>query len=275
MNEPRIYKQPVFNWIAIVFLTIVLFGGVFGMSISRDFTLLLIFAIIFILLIGFSIFSLTAKTIISEDEISSQNLLGTKTLRWSEISRVSGSGYGIKLHNYDGDVTVAPSPQLPGYEEVIEIIGAKRPDLFNPQEYSEMTRGWMGILAQSFAGLVAIGFGIFIYLDTKEFVFPLIFAFVIGLVIIGMAVFAPQSVTIDGNSIIVNYLFNQKTLRANEIDSISLGYTQTRNGKNYYVQITQKSGGNIRISNVKPNLPVAYHVLKNWHKKNATNILMK
>jgi hypothetical protein len=73
-------------------------------------------------------------------------LLGSKTLRWTEIARVSGRGYGIKLHNFDEDVTVAPMYRLPGYEEVIEWIGRKRPDLFGAQEFSEMKRGYLQLL---------------------------------------------------------------------------------------------------------------------------------
>jgi hypothetical protein len=269
MKELRVYKHPAWNWIFIVFLAVILIGGMFSMLPGGNFTLTFIFIIIFALLIGFSVFSLTAKTIISEYEISSQNLFGIKTLRWSEITRVSGSGYGIKLHNYDGDVTVAPSVQLPGYEEVIEIIGAKRPDLFNPLDYSELPRNWGGLIPLVITGFVIMGFGVFIYIDSNEFVFPLIFAFVIGLVFLGTAFLAPQSVAIDGNSIIVNYLFNQKELRAAEVSSITLGYTQNKNGKNYYVQIAKKGGGNIRVSNIKPSLPIAYLILKNWHRKNS------
>jgi hypothetical protein len=270
MNGPREYKNPTFQTVmAIIGFGILLFIFITFIGKEQVGEIMLPFAGILLFFALFALFSQALKTVISEDEISSSTLFGTKTLRWSEITRISGSGFSIKLHNFDGDVTVAPSPQLPGYEEVIEWIGVKRPDLFNPQEYSELSRNWGGIIPLVIVGFLVIGFGTFVYIDSNEFVFPLIFAFIIGLVILGMAFFAPQSVSIQRNSIVVGYLYGQKTFTADEIASITLGYSQTRNGKNYYVQLAQKRGKNIRLSNLKPNLPVAYLVLKNWHKKNS------
>ena len=269
MNEPRVYKNPPWNFILTAVIFAFIFIGFVISGASGDLTsgipILGFFAVLFLI----SAFSMTSKTIISEDEISSQTLLGTKTLRWSEISRVSGRGYGIKLHNFDGDVTVAPSSQLPDYEEVIEWIGAKRPDLFTPQEYGEMSRSWLGMLPLPIFGLLAIGFGIFIFADSNDFLFPVFIAFGVGVVFIGMALAAPQSVSIQGNSITVGYLFNQKTLRADEIASVNLSYTKSRNGKNYFVALNPKSGRAIRLSGLTPSLPVAYLVLKNWHKNSA------
>ncbi|MBK9206779.1 MAG: hypothetical protein IPL71_00110 [Anaerolineales bacterium] len=111
------------------------------------------FALLFVFLFIFLVVRATAQTIISEDEISTKTLLGTKSLRWSEVSRVSGRGYAIKLHNFDGDVTVAPATQLPGYDEVVNWIGMKRPDLFSPLEYAEMKKNWAGTIIFSMVGL--------------------------------------------------------------------------------------------------------------------------
>ncbi|HNE69317.1 MAG TPA: hypothetical protein PLE39_13115, partial [Anaerolineales bacterium] len=128
MNEPRVYKHSPIQFI----ILIVVMGFVFvAMFFNLDWnTPSILFPISLIILIAVAgLAAATQKTILSDDEISSQSLFGMKTLRWSEITRVSGRGYVIKLHNFDGDVTVAPSPNLPRYEEVIEIIGNKRPDL--------------------------------------------------------------------------------------------------------------------------------------------------
>jgi hypothetical protein len=268
MNGPREYKNPVVQIVMVIIgfgILLFIFITFIGQEQARD--IMLPFAGILLFFALFALVSQAVKTVISENEISSSTLFGTKTLRWSEITRVSGGGFAIKLHNFDGDVTVAPSPQLPGYEEVIEWIGVKRPDLFSPQEYSELPRNWGGLIPLVVVGFAIIGFGVYVYLDANEFIFPLIFAFIIGLTVLGMAFLAPQSVSIQGSSIVIGYLFTQKTLSADEIAAIALGYTQMRNGKNYHVQITKKYGGKLRISNIKPNLPVAYLVLKNWHKQ--------
>ncbi|MBV5350438.1 hypothetical protein JZU71_04760, partial [bacterium] len=124
--------------------------------------------------------------------------MGGKSLRWSEISRVSGRGYGIKLHNFDGDVAVAPSPQLHGYEEVVEWIGIKRPDLFNPLEYSEMKRG-VSTLALIIAlvvflvvGLLVAGTLYFYNTESSMNIFsPLFMIVIIAIVFFGITLSQP------------------------------------------------------------------------------------
>jgi hypothetical protein len=191
-------------------------------------------------------------------------------LRWNEISRVSGRGYAIKLHNFDGDVTVAPSPQLHGYTEVVDQIGVKRPDLFNPLEYGEMKRNLAGAIFFALVGLLLfIGFGLFILIQASDVVLPFLVFVVFGAIAVITVFLAPQSISIQGQSIVVGYLFNQKNFSADEIAAVDLRYTQTRNGKNYFVAITLANGKTLRISGLSPSLPVVYLVLRIWHRKNA------
>ena len=230
---------------------------------------------ILLLVVIISITSLTQKTIISEDEISSQSLLGTKTLRWSEINRVSGRGYSIKLHNLDGDITVVPSPNLPGYEEVVESIGNKRPDLFNPREYDELKSGSFPLLAGLiftvlFVGMFA-GFGLLLYNSPDAapvMIAPLIIFLVIIAVFVGMMFFRPRSLVLDGRSMSIKYFLSEKTLLADEIQSVQFTFQRSRNGKIYFVLLHLANRKSVRISGLNPSLPVVYLVLKNWHKQN-------
>lgn len=73
----------------------------------------------------------------------------------------------------------------------------------------------------------------------------------------------------DGNILFIKCLFSEKSLRANEIASVGLNHTQTRNGKNYFVRIDLTNKKYIRLSGVGPNLPVVFLVLRNWHRKHA------
>ena len=274
MNEPRVYKNSPFVFGLLLVMFAVLFIGIFFASGDADFSNLVVmipFALVFGFLFIFVVFTATAQTIISNDEISTKNLLGTKSLTWSEINRVSGRGYRIKLHNSDGDVTISPSPQLSGYPEVVEWIGLKRPDLFNPQEYSEMAKSWLNTILMPVMGLLIIGIGFFAYTQASDILFPFLIFGIIGLIFIGTPLVSAQAVAIQGSSIVIGYLFNQKTLPADEIASIDLRFTQTRNGKNYFIAIHLVNRKTIRVSGLSPNLPVVYLVLKNWHKKNASN----
>jgi hypothetical protein len=274
MNEPKIYKHKPFQLIVVIILFVFLLISMFlNMGANDSY-----FQVFFIAFIGIifliSVYSMTIKTIISDSEISTQTIFGTKSLSWGEINRVSGKGSAIKLHNLDGDVTIAPSPQLPGYDEIINQIGAKRPDLFDPQAYREMKKGWfilfpLILLAVFFvAGLLVYGVLIFNNSETPIGVLtPLIFIVVIALVFFGVVLSSPQSVTLDGKSMLVKYFFSEKTLLASEILSIELRFTQTRNGKNYFVLLTLTNKKSLRISGLNIGLPTMYLVLKNWHKK--------
>jgi hypothetical protein len=270
INEPRTYRHSPIQLILVVVLLGV-FSIIFLTTASQiGYIFLIPFALFLGIIFLTTLYSLTQKTILSDDGISVQTIFGEKSLRWSEISRVSGRGYAIKLHNFDGDVTVAPSPQLPGYEEVVEWIGIKRPDLFNPLEYGEMSKGWASTISLPVIGLFIIGVGLFIFTQANDTFVPFAIFFIIGAIIIGSTFALPQSLTMDGKSLLLKYLLNQKTLLADEIQSIELKHQSTRNGKNYFMVISLVNRKNIRIAGLNPNLPVNYLVLKNWHKKNST-----
>jgi hypothetical protein len=276
MNQPRVYKNSPATLIVIVVLFLVLIGGiVFG--VGFDSAVFVFPVALFALIVFGSVFiALSSKVTISEEEITAQNILGAKTLRWTEISRVSGKGYSIKLHNYDEDVTVVPNPGLRGYEEIIEFIGRKRPDLFSPQNYGEMKRGLGPFVLMMFVTLLFVGVALalfFTIIDSPEISFaslmPLLI-FVIVVLFFGAMMFSiPRSLTLEGHLLILKYLLSEKTLRADEISFIQLAYTQTRNGKQYYISLQLPNRKSIRLSGLSISLPVAYLVLKNWHKNHT------
>ncbi|MFN8384737.1 MAG: hypothetical protein U0V02_22575 [Anaerolineales bacterium] len=271
LNEPRTYRHPTFQLVILIIVFGIMAVVLFPSFNSTDFTSAIPLAAFFVLILLFSIYSLTVKTTISDNEISTQSLLGTRTLSWADINRVSGKGYAIKLHNRDGDVTVAPSPQLTGYEEVIDFIGTKRPDLFAPQDYSEMSRSWYGYILLSVIALFVIGTGIFLLTQTGStgviiFIFFLVLALFIAYITFSM----PRSLNLEGDKLFIKYFTTEKSIRAHEIVSIQLNYRQTRNGKSYFVGIDLSNKRYTRITGIGPNLPVVFLVLRNWHKKYTT-----
>ncbi len=269
LNEPRTYRHSPFQFV----MLLLIFGALaVGMVVSfdgADSVSTLPFAVFFVLVFLFSLYSVTVKTTISDDEISTQSLLGAKSLKWSEINRVSGRGYSIKLHNLDGDITVAPSSQLAGYNEVVEFIGNKRPDLFTPQEFNEMSANWNGYILLAVMILFVAGTGFFLITQTDAGSVVFIFFLIITLFIAYVILARPQSLRLEGDTLFIKYFFNERSLRAGEVASISLEYTQTRNGKNYFVRINLTSKKYMRVSGVGPNLPVVFLVLRNWHGKYA------
>jgi len=271
INEPRIYRHSPIRLGLVILLFGVLGVGLLTTIGSTDYLFLIPLAVFFGIIFITMLYSMTTKTMISDDEISTQTVLGTKSLAWSEINRVSGRGNGIKLHNLDGDTTVAPNQQLPDYEEIVEWIGIKRPDLFNAQEHSEMTKNWVNGILLPILGLLVIGFGAFfmLQLNTNDDFLPFLIFFIIGIVILVTSFSSPQSLTIDGNSLLFKYLFNQKTLLVDEIQSIELKHQSTRYGKVYFIMLNLTSKKSVRVSGLSPSLPIVYLTLKNWHRKNT------
>ncbi len=274
MNEPRIYKNSPAVLVVIVVLFLVLIGGIVFSTGLEDATFILPVGIFGLFIFGLIFVANSAKVTLTDDDITAQNIFGSRTLRWTEINRVSGRGYEIKLHNYDGDVTVHPSSGLPGYEQIIDFIGAKRPDLFSPQEFGEMRRGFFPFVMMAVVILLILGSMLMVFFSVLNSssevntasLMPLAFFMFIVVMIGGMALSIPRMVSLEGNTLNLKYLFSEKSLRADEIKFIQLGYTQSRNGKHYYVALHQTSGKQIRLSGLGISMPIAYLVLKNWHQ---------
>ena len=274
MNEPRVYKNSPAVLVVIVILFLVLIGGIVFSTGLEDATFILPVGIFGLFIFGLIFVANSAKVTLTDDDITAQNIFGSRTLRWTEINRVSGKGYEIKLHNYDGDVTVHPSSGLPGYEQIIDFIGAKRPDLFSPQEFGEMRRGFFPFVMMAVVILLILGSMLMVFFSVLNSssevntasLMPLAFFMFIVVMIGGMALSIPRMVSLEGNTLNLKYLFSEKSIRADEIKFIQLGYTQSRNGKHYYVALHQTSGKQIRLSGLGISMPIAYLVLKNWHQ---------
>ena len=111
--------------------------------------------------------------------------------------------------------------------------------------------------------------GFIVLTQANDTFVPFIIFFMIGVVIIGSTFAMPQSLTLEGKSLLIKYPLNQKILLADEIQSVELKNQSTRNGKSYFILINSVNKNSIRIAGLNPNLPVNYLVLKNWHKKNS------
>ncbi|HCK65964.1 MAG TPA: hypothetical protein DHW49_06840 [Anaerolineae bacterium] len=272
MNEPRVYKQPLFG----IFLSgvMLMFSCGILFFVSEALTdlwfmipILGLFGIAFLI----SLFSYTSKVTITDDEITSSYMFIPKTLRWTEINRASGTGSGIKLHSED--VTVSINSRLPGVEEIIETIGQKRADLFSTTEFSEFRRGLGSYFGFFIIFLLFAGIGVF-YFSIADFSSESLISmgFIALFLIFFMWTFlaSPQSITLENNNLQIKYLLGEKNFLANEIGGFYFSHTRTRRGgKQYYISLNLRDGKNIRISGLNIGLPVAYLVLKNWHKKFA------
>lgn len=276
MKEPRVYKSSPMVFVVLLIFFALLFGGIiFGVGL-QDVSFILPMVAIIILLLVFAFVAQFATVTVSKEEISVQKLFGTKSLRWTEVDHVSGRGYTLKLHNRDEDVKLSISPRLPGYEEIIEFTGTKRPDLFSPNEYSEMKRGLAVYIFMFLFIVLLLGISAaFVYStfdsSTSSLVeyLPMLIFVILALFFGALTFSVPRSLTINGNMLDLKYIFGEKSVRADEIALIQLRFTQSRNGKQYFINLSLRNRKDVQLRGLGVGLPIAYLVLKNWHKSHT------
>ena len=273
MKEPRVYKtSPIL--LVFVGLLFIFFIGMLVLAFgATSFWIMGPFMIFFLFFFGWFFLVMASKTIVSDDEIAIQGLLGTKSINWMNLGRGLGQGYTLKLHSRDDDVTLSVSPRLPGYQEVVEFVGSKRPDLFTSQEYSSMKRSvfqYLGVLLGLFMmGGVAVAYLLAMFGNgdiTSSSFMPLLILVVFALIMMVTTLSGPQSINLEGSTLNLKYLFSEKSFQANQIAHIQLSFTQSRNGRHYFIALTTLERKTIRISGLGLSLPIAYLVLKNWHR---------
>jgi hypothetical protein len=245
-----------------------LFFGVFAFSVGQiDYFLIGITGIVLVV----ALFYATSSVKISSDEIMTTRLLGSKSLRWSDIARVSMWGQAIKLHSYD-DLVLSIDPQLDGYKDILDIVFSKRPDLLDRSENNEMSRSWL-------AGIVTLGFGLSLiaipvflfFVDGEVDGIFFLFLFVIGVAVIAVWFLSPKSITLESRNLMLGFFFKEEPYSADDINSISLEKRRTRNGYVYFAQINLASGKKIKLPAFKQGAALTYQILKRWHKKAVSN----
>lgn len=263
-NEQTFHHS--FGKIAVIVLSI-LFLGYMAFT-SGDYFVLLGVGFVFII----ALFYVTSSVRISSNEITTKRLLGSKSLRWSEIGQVSMRGETLRLHSRDEDFTLSIDSQLDAYADLLDIIFSKRPDLLDNSDNHVMSISWLGILSTAGIGLFVIILGVFQFLGADDIgkIFSLMF-FAIGLFIMARWLLSPKSLTLEGKDLTIGYWFKEASHSASDIDYISLEKQRTKNGYIYFAQINLTSGKKIKLHAFRQGAHLTYQILKRWHKKAVSN----
>jgi hypothetical protein len=222
------------------------------------------------LMISASIYYLTIIVRISDVEITSRNWLGSKSLCWNEIARVSTRGQNIRLCNSSEDITLSIDAQMDRYEEILDILYKQRPDLFDADKHDTMSVGTIARIVTIGLGLLAIAASIpFMYDEEMWFLSPLFIG--LGLWIIVVFFLSPKSAVLENDTLHILYFFRENSFSVEEIQCFSLEKRRTRDGYIYFVQVKLKNGKPIKLSTTKPGSVVTYQILKRWHEKAKAN----
>ncbi|HEX2995181.1 MAG TPA: hypothetical protein VHP14_10155 [Anaerolineales bacterium] len=230
----------------------------------------LCFSVAGLIVIG-ALFFATSSIKISVDEITTTRLFVSKSLRWSEVGRISIRGQTLRLHNRDEDVTLTLDSQLDDYNEVLDLVFGRRPDLFDISENNVLSGSWLRNVVLLGTGLVVITISIILVFlfegFDKIFSLPLL---LLGVYILWNWFSSPRRLTLDGKNLIVGYLLEEASYSADEIRSIS--YKRKRKPKSgyiNYVQINLRAGDDIQFSLFEHGNAFAYQILKRWQQKTS------
>lgn len=277
MESTSIIFRHSFGKLALMFLGVLILGFALFLG-EMDYFIFVITGLAFIVFLFYA----TSSVKVSEDEIATTRLLGTKSLRWSDIGSVSMFGQALRLHSRDDDMILSIDSQLDRYTEILDVVYSKRSDLFDAGDNDVMSRSLLGSIATVGIGLAMMGISavLIVYLLREVETFSIIFAsvfFALGIFIIANWFLSPHSILLENQTMVVLSLLRETTYTASEISSITLEKRKTRNGYIYFVQANLKSGKPIKISGFKVGTVLMYQILKRWHEKaisqqNATNL---
>jgi len=266
-NEQTFHHS--FSKLALIFLGLVLFGFLVYAGVRNYF----LFTVISIGIIAIGFYS-TSSVKVSDQEITTKKILKSKSLRWSEIARVSIRGQTLRLHNRDEDIVLLIDPQLEGYSAILDLLFKKRPDLLNLGENNVMARSLLNHTLIIGYGLLIMMISIPLFIS-REHQFDWFF----GLVFIGIGIYviiswflSAQSMVLENKDLLLISFFKEIHYSANDINSISLEKTRTKNGYVYFAQINLKSGKKIKLPGFKQGSVITYQMLKRWHEKATSGL---
>jgi hypothetical protein len=258
-SNKRIFRHSL-GKLLLMYLGLLIFGLLFYLIGPEGYFLIVIVGIGLIITLFYS----TSSIKVSEQEITASKLLGSKSLKWSEIEHVSTGGQSLRLHNHDEDIVLSLDSQVEGYAEILDIVFSKRPDLFNEGENTVMSTGWLVNLLIVGFGLLIIVFSVFMF-SVPEEEFDKIFSvilFALGVYLIVSWFFSPKSVALENRTLLLIYFLKEVSYSAEDIRFISLEKTRTKDGYVYFPQLNLKSGKKIKLPGFKQGTVITYQVLK-------------
>lgn len=207
---------------------------------------------------------LTNSVMISESSITTKTILGTKSLKWSEIGHVSSRGSSLKLHSHNGDVVLMINPRLDGSEGILNSIFSKRADLFDMNKNNPLLRSFRSNVITLVIGLLLITLSLLLY-AYKNYLYTSGF---LGLLFCSQSLLSwyasPHSMALEGDRLVLNYLNRSLRFSVDDIESIQIGTTQQNQLKSVFIVFRDKRV--MEVSGFKQTPFIIYPVLKQWHQ---------
>lgn len=252
------------------FLLIVIVISLFG----KDFVFFICDGVMVAGGLIFATWYLTTHVIVSEFGIATKTVLGSKSLKWSEINRFSARGSLTRLHHYDDNTVLSIGSRLDGYAEIFELLHQKRPDLFDIEKYKSITHNMSNAIVQLVIGIFLVILGLLGYFSGIEaLISTLIFGVIFSLVSFRNWYFSPRTLTLEQESLNFSYVNKTVSLPIDEIKDIKIGrQQQIKSAQVNSVLVFLRNGHIVTLSGYDQSSIVMYHLLKRWFQSYGTEM---
>ena len=274
LDEPRVYKISKNKLTYSILIIFLVAAGSFS-DYKEFFVGWLVFLSLFAL---FLFVPFVYKLIVSDEAISSINLFRTQTLEWNEISEIQFKSGGILLKNSDDSIKVLVKSQIDDFPEVVKLIQYKRSHLWKSHLITEFHQRVLENVLVFVMGLAFILFTLqtfFVDGFSKNDIFPVLGMMAFFAFLVWFGVSKIHKVFIDGDTLIVKYLFWNRKYHVSKIASINLQQKMEKNLVRYPVYIYLKNGKKIVLESTKEGNPILLNALEQWleiHQKNTSQI---
>ena len=222
------------------------------------------------LLVAYLFHPFTYKLIVSDEAISSISLLGTRNLEWNEVAEIGIVRGNLILSNRDGDVRVTINQQIDDYFEVIRFIKQQRPHLWTLDDIQTFHQKY---LEKAFTALFGLGMPLVViwvlFRDgfTKETGIVLVGAMIFSAYLIIPNLFHIRRLSIEGDTLVVQYLIWKQQFHVNEVWSVTLEQNYGKNIVTHPVHIRVRDKRDIVVEKAKEGNPILVNAIESWMKK--------
>ncbi len=269
---PKVYRVPLSLkiWLAIsgcfaVLLAILVLIGVWNSLVNLSWITLLTFSGIILLGVAASylFFWPLFRIEITEHGIGSYRFGHENSLRWDEIGEIKSKGIegDLTLISHTGDKKIKVSAQVAGFEEILDRLREKRPDLCRQRVF----HGGVGLqILLVLMGLLLIAVGLN---GLREGHWPSLILVVFGCAPIVFIFDLVRLLDFQGNELKIKKAFRERKIPGLEIKEIWLREISTNESISYAVLVELKKGKPIPLGNFREGAPILYNSLKLWLKE--------
>lgn len=272
LSEPQSYglNKILLARLAIA-LVILFFSNFFAIN-----KLSVVWVASFLLLLFYSLFSFTYKIVVSDEAISSMYLFRDKTVGWDEIVEIRPKNGGLSLIASNTNAEVYVNPQLDRYLDVVNLIQAKRPDLWRMNDMIVFHQSMVSSLVLLMLGsALPLVFGypmIRDAFDDSRNLMLLLVMLSMSVFMIWKSVSRIYKLSLMGNVLVAQYFFWKQEFDVTEVASVTLETELwDRAGVYYPVRIHLADGNTLNLQNVKEGNLVLENAIKLWLEKYKAN----